>query len=92
MAHIEPNFHMWATSADTVAALVLYAWELIPMEVTSVGVICALFLFFHFFPPAGRKGMRIDALALQRPPQPFDEDIVEEPTAPIHRDADTGLL
>ncbi len=31
--------------------------------------------------------MQIDALVLQRAPQPFDEDVVEEPAAPIHGDA-----
>ena len=34
--------------------------------------------------------MQVDAFVFQRPPQPLDEDIVEEPTFPIHRDADAG--
>ncbi len=53
MALIEPSFHMWVTFAVIGAALVLYAWERTPMEVTSVGVICVLLLFFHFFPVPG---------------------------------------
>jgi di/tricarboxylate transporter len=62
MALIEPSFHMWVTFAVIGAALVLYAWERTPMEVTSVGVICVLFLFFHFFPIPGADGVnRLDA-------------------------------
>lgn len=30
--------------------------------------------------------MQIDAFIFQRPPQPLDEDVVEQPTLPIHRD------
>ena len=43
------------------------------------------------FAPA-REGMQIDALLLQRAPQPFDEDVVEEPAAPVHRDTHPGLF
>ena len=42
--------------------------------------------------PPAREGMQVDALVLQRAPQPFDEDVVEEPAASIHRDAYPGLL
>ena len=56
MTPIEPNFHMWVTFAIILAALALYAWERTPMEVTSVGVICVLLLFFHFFPITGDGG------------------------------------
>src|SRR5712691_2254922 len=41
--------------------------------------------------PPAREGVQIDALVLQRAPQPLDEDVVEEPTASIHRDAYPGL-
>ena len=37
--------------------------------------------------PPAREGMQIDALVFERAPQPFDEDVIEEPAAPIHRDA-----
>jgi hypothetical protein len=33
----------------------------------------------------------IDALIFQRAPQPFDEDVVEEPAAPVHRDPPPGI-
>ena len=35
--------------------------------------------------------MQIDGLLFQRPPQPFDEDVVQIATPPIHRDFDIGL-
>ncbi len=42
--------------------------------------------------PPAREGMQVDALVLQRAPQPFNEDVVEEAAASIHRDAYPGLL
>ena len=42
-------------------------------------------------PPAG-EGVHLDALVLQRVPQPFDEEVVEEPTSPIHGDAHPASL
>ena len=35
------------------------------------------------FAPAP-EGMQVDALVLQRAPQPFDEDVVEEPAPPVN--------
>src|SRR3546814_10856660 len=35
---------------------------------------------------------QVDALVLQRAPQPLDKDVVEKAAAPIHRDAHAGLL
>lgn len=43
------------------------------------------------FAPAP-EGMQVDALILQRAPQPFDEDVVEEPAPPVHRDSHPGLF
>ena len=34
--------------------------------------------------------LEVDVLVLQRAPQPLDEDVVEEATTPVHRDADAG--
>ncbi len=45
-----PGFQMWVTFALIVAAFVLYASERVPMEVTSIGCIGILMLFFYFFP------------------------------------------
>jgi di/tricarboxylate transporter len=58
MAALAPDFQMWATFALILAAILFYAWEKTPLEVTSLGVLCALLVFFHFFPvldAAGRK-------------------------------------
>ena len=35
--------------------------------------------------------MQVDALVFERPPQPLDEDVVEEPALAIHRDAHADL-
>ena len=40
---------------------------------------------------AGLEGMEIDALILQRAPEPLDEDIVHPPAPAVHADADLGL-
>ena len=52
-AVLGPDFQMWATFALIIFALALYALELLPMEVISIGVVCALLVFFHLFPVAG---------------------------------------
>lgn len=41
---------------------------------------------------AGLEGVGGDALGLQRPPEPRDEDVVPPPSAPIHADPDAGVL
>ena len=50
--------------------------------------------------PPGDPGVRfaavgialeIDLLALQRPPQPFDEDVVQPAAAAVHGDPDVGI-
>ncbi|MSO81149.1 MAG: hypothetical protein EXQ97_05920 [Alphaproteobacteria bacterium] len=47
---------MWGTFAIIVVALAFYACGRVPMEITSLGVICALLLLFHLFPVAGADG------------------------------------
>ena len=46
------NFHMWVTFAIIFGALILYAIDLIPAEINSIGVLCVIMLFFHFYPLA----------------------------------------
>ena len=63
-ATIGPSFQMWVTFAIIAGALVLYALELYPMEITSLGVVCALLVFFHLFPVAEPVGGTVDAVRL----------------------------
>jgi di/tricarboxylate transporter len=54
------DFQMWATFAVIIAAFVLYAYEKVAIEVTSLGVLCVLMIFFHLFPvpvPANGNGV-----------------------------------
>ncbi|MGF1640662.1 MAG: SLC13 family permease [Rhodospirillales bacterium] len=65
MTGSEAAFQMWATYALIVGALTLYALERLPMEVTSIGVVCVLLVFFHLFPvPDLTGGNRLDAARL----------------------------
>ena len=47
---MESDFHMWASFAIIVAAMVLYAVERYAMEITSLMVLVALLLLFTVFP------------------------------------------
>lgn len=47
---IDPDFQMWATFGVIIVALFLYATERVSLELTSIGVIVFLLIFFHFFP------------------------------------------
>ncbi len=49
-------FQMWATYGLIAGALLLYVWEKLSIEVTSISVICILIVFFHLFPVAGADG------------------------------------
>ncbi len=53
---------MWWTFAIILGALALFALEWTPMEVTSIGIVCALLLFFSVFPVLGSGGVnQLDA-------------------------------
>ena len=41
--------------------------------------------------PATGESMEIDAFVFERAPESLDEDVVEEPTAPVHRDPRAGV-
>ncbi len=56
---LDPGFQMWAALILIAAALVVYALERLPMEVTSLGVICVLLVFYHLFPVAGADGANL---------------------------------
>ena len=50
---------MWVTFALVTVALVLYMLERVSLELTSLGVICVLLVFFHFNPIIGASGDNI---------------------------------
>ncbi len=58
-AAVGPDFQMWVTLVIIIGALVVYALERVPMEITSVGVVCALLVFFHFFPVLDAQGVNL---------------------------------
>ena len=51
------DFQMWFTFALIAGALYFYFSERASMELTSIGAICVLLVFFHFFPVAGPDGV-----------------------------------
>ena len=53
---IDPNIQMWVTLAIIGAALVLYALERTPIEVTALGVLGVLLVLFYVFPLLGPDG------------------------------------
>jgi di/tricarboxylate transporter len=56
MPPVEPTLQMWFTLALTAAAIVVYAAELLPVELTSLGILGALLLLFQALPPVDAAG------------------------------------
>ncbi|MBT4907930.1 MAG: SLC13 family permease [Rhodospirillaceae bacterium] len=50
---------MWLTFAVILVALVMYTLERLTFELTSLGVICVLLVFFHFVPVVDADGHNI---------------------------------
>ena len=44
------HWQVWPVYALIAAAMVSYAWERVSLEITSIAVVIALLLLFHFFP------------------------------------------
>ena len=53
------TFHMWFLFGLIITALIAYAIEKIPMEITALGTVCCLLLFFHFFPIDNASGRNL---------------------------------
>ena len=67
MPEVATSFQMVATFIVIVVALVLYALERVPLELTGLGVIAVLLVLFHFFPVDGPDGANLlDAERLLR--------------------------
>ena len=52
----DSSFQMWVTFGLIVGAFLFYVFERASMEMTSVGLICVLLMFFNFFPVTGVDG------------------------------------
>ncbi len=50
MEALSADFQMWVTFGVIAAAFGLYAYEKVAIEVTSLGVLCVLMIFFYVFP------------------------------------------
>ncbi|WP_321392065.1 SLC13 family permease [Emcibacter sp.] len=53
---LDPSLQMWLTFAIIGGAIIFYAMDHIPLEITSLGVISSLLLMFHFLPYYGSDG------------------------------------
>ncbi len=56
MLAVDPTMQMWLTFLVIVIAIVSYALEKVPLELTSVGVVVALLLLFYLVPLTGPDG------------------------------------
>ncbi|HLI13601.1 MAG TPA: SLC13 family permease [Alphaproteobacteria bacterium] len=62
---LDPGFQMWVALGLVLVALVLYAWERTPIEITSLIILCALLVFFQLFPVRDAAGHNhLDAVRL----------------------------
>ncbi len=57
--HADIAFQMWATYGLIAGALALYVSERLSIEVTSIGMICILMVFFQLFPVPGPDGLNV---------------------------------
>ena len=51
-----PNFHMWVTFVIILGAIFLFANDRVPIELTSMGVVVLLLVFFQMFPIMNASG------------------------------------
>jgi len=63
MESVEPIWQMWVLFAVIAAAVVVYASDRLPMEITSVGVLAVLLVFFHVW-PIPTEGVVLNSRAL----------------------------
>ena len=56
MVNADGGFQMWITFAVIVCGMAFYIRPRIAMELTSLGIVCALLLVFHFFPVVDAGG------------------------------------
>ena len=52
-------WQMWVTYGVIVAAVILFSIERIPLELSAIGILAALLVFFYFFPLIGADGRNL---------------------------------
>ena len=63
--YLDPVFHMWFVLGLTLSAVVAFARDKWPLEVTSVAILTVLLLFGQFFPLLNAQGRnQLDAMTL----------------------------
>lgn len=63
--YLDPAFHMWFAIGLTLCAVVAFARDKWPLEVTSVAILTVLLLFGQFFPLLNAQGRnQLDAMTL----------------------------
>jgi di/tricarboxylate transporter len=58
----EPSLQMWLTLLLTGGAIVAYAWERLPIELSSIAILGALLLIFQLMPGSGAAALRPEQL------------------------------
>ncbi len=54
MENISTNIDMWITFIIIFVALIVYASEKLPVELTSIAIVCVFMLYFYSFPVPGK--------------------------------------
>lgn len=68
---VSADLQMWVTFGIILLALAAYVAEKWPMELTSLGTICAILLFFQFFQVEGAGPLRAEGVSPSRILQGF---------------------
>ncbi|WP_374763605.1 SLC13 family permease [Yunchengibacter salinarum] len=61
MEVIAPTIQMWLTFAVIIGAIVAYASDRIPLEITSIAVVTVLLFIFHMLPIEGPDGSHVSS-------------------------------
>lgn len=59
MELVQSSVQMWATFAVILTAIIFYAMDRIPMEITSLGTITTFLILFHFMPMQDPNGLNL---------------------------------
>ena len=59
MELFEQPLQMWLTFGFIFVAIIFYAMDHIPLEITSLGILCSLMLLFHFMPVESDLGQNL---------------------------------